>query len=306
MRLRTRLAATSVAVLALLAPTAVAHADPAPANPIASVDISSDTSVYPVIDGYRDAISLSATVTAEAGDRRIRGSVVVLRAGRVVQSWPVTSTGTSSVVWNGRVAGKVVAGTYVVSVRTVDDDGVARSDSQTVTVSTKKRVKVSARWTYKLMGGHGCFDSTFSFPTPAAAIAYEKTICRQNNRADGYGPISVTVRGRISQGPVTYVGMEYDRVPAGAIYGTYGPTQMQVTGVFVQSGSGSNELYVCEGAPCVPTSGSTVFSRSGTFSSPMVTVPSPQREQHFQLVVQPGHDLLIKQYTVTMTYYVLR
>lgn len=113
---------------------------------VASTSLKASVStVYPAKDGYRDSVKLSvSTTTTTAGSIPARGSVKITRSGKTIKSWTLTSTKAWSATWDGRVATKIVPGTYKVSVAIKGPQGAAQTSSTYVTVKSGKLVTRTA------------------------------------------------------------------------------------------------------------------------------------------------------------------
>jgi len=95
--------------------------------------------VYPAADGYRDSVSI--TVSSKASVPRnigVTGSLTISRKGVRAASWKLTSTSPKTVIWNGRVGKKVVAGTYTVAAIVKAKEGPAVTRTSTIVVSKQK------------------------------------------------------------------------------------------------------------------------------------------------------------------------
>lgn len=132
-------------------------------------------------------------------------------------------------------------------------------------------------------------------------------ICKLSYPPLNVWPKLMTLRGRISVGSVVFDGYYWNLTPSGA-NGALGPVVMSVTAHFAQSGSGSNQLYICERNGCpVPTDSTLItFSKSGTYTTSGTLVTAVPRAPSWRLVVEHGHDVSVKNYTVRLTYTVLK
>ena len=80
--------------------------------------------VQPVIDDQLDTVTISASATSSSGVAvPVHGDIRISRGGTVVRSWSLTSSSVRHVVWDGRVGGSIVAGTYTVTVRERGPEG---------------------------------------------------------------------------------------------------------------------------------------------------------------------------------------
>ncbi|MFN8630044.1 MAG: FlgD immunoglobulin-like domain containing protein [Chloroflexota bacterium] len=138
------------------------NVDIAPSTASAVLHVTADTTVdwlgmaalpatfYPVIDGYRDTLPVTAVLGEPAHVTvRIKNSV-----GHVVRmkDLGVRKAGTVSWSWNGRNAAGVLlpAGTYTVTTRVVDMSGNAASASGSVALSRKW-----LHWSTETLTRHG-------------------------------------------------------------------------------------------------------------------------------------------------------
>ena len=94
-------------------------------------------SVQPVVDDQLDTVTLSASATSSSGVVvPVHGDIRISRGGTVVRSWSLSSSAARRVVWDGRVGGRIVAGSYTVTVRERGPDGGTVTATTTVSVST--------------------------------------------------------------------------------------------------------------------------------------------------------------------------
>lgn len=135
-------------------PAPPAPTEPTDAGPVSTTSHStpvrvtvrrSSGTVYPVKDGYRDAVRFSVRETDAAGDRvPLVGAAVLSHAGRTVETWPLQ--GTSSVItWDGRDGSRVRAGLYTLSVSVQSPDGTRLVDGTTVRVMPQHLAKRTLR-----------------------------------------------------------------------------------------------------------------------------------------------------------------
>lgn len=105
--------------------------------------------VQPVIDDQLDTVTVSASATTSSGVVvPVHGDIRISRGGRVVRTWSLTSSAMRHGVWDGRVKGLIVAGTYTVTVRERGPDGGTVTAATTVSVSTAHlpyRIRVLAQ-----------------------------------------------------------------------------------------------------------------------------------------------------------------
>ncbi len=101
-----------------------------------SVGISA-TSIYPIVDGYRDTIRISGS-RQEALSVSVR---IVNSLGHIVRSWSLASApGTYAISWNGRTSSGVLlpAGTYRIVQALVDPAGARLVVTSSVALSPKR------------------------------------------------------------------------------------------------------------------------------------------------------------------------
>lgn len=168
-------------------------AAPAPAvtavpPPTALADIAlerSTTTVYPVKDGYRDAVRFSVrTIDGTGAAVTVRGTATLSRAGRTVRTWRLDGK-RSLLTWDGRVHGAVRAGVYRLAVTAWSGDGTRRTATTTVRVVADhlRRDAVVVRSTI------GASDITAAMPKRLiAAFAKGAVSCRVRTVASVKGP----------------------------------------------------------------------------------------------------------------------
>ncbi|WP_062303431.1 hypothetical protein [Demequina subtropica] len=95
----------------------------------------SASTVYPYKDSYRDTVSLTVTPTTTTGKVfPATGSVAIIRDGKTVKSWKLTSSAKKTFTWGGLADGKVVPGTYTVKTALRGPEGGTQTATITVTV----------------------------------------------------------------------------------------------------------------------------------------------------------------------------
>lgn len=121
------------------------------ATAVSSVAVTtSSASVYPYKDSFYDTVKITVTPKTTTGAPfASTGSVKITRSGKTVASWSLTSSAARSVSWDGKVAGKIVPGTYTVTVTIKGPEGSTRTASKTVTVKSSKLVTKTKTVTYK-------------------------------------------------------------------------------------------------------------------------------------------------------------
>ncbi|BDV30415.1 hypothetical protein [Microbacterium terricola] len=109
---------------------------------------TSTTTIYPVRDGYRDSVKIAVSSTATNGSTiPATGTVKVTRSGKTVKTYKLTSSKRWTATWDGKVSGKVVPGTYKVSVSIKGPEGATKTASKTVTVKKGNLVtKTTSKW----------------------------------------------------------------------------------------------------------------------------------------------------------------
>ncbi|WP_062293805.1 hypothetical protein [Demequina phytophila] len=92
--------------------------------------------VYPLKDSYRDTVAFTVTPsTTRDSAFDATGTVKVVKDGKTVKSWALTTSKKRTLTWDGRVGGKVVAGSYTVTAALRGPEGARRTASTTVRVS---------------------------------------------------------------------------------------------------------------------------------------------------------------------------
>lgn len=294
--------AALAAVVALLAPASVAQAAPAYDLSIHSAL----TAFYPVADGFKDTIEISGDVDAGVAHPRIRGSVVITIAGRVVKNVPLSHAGPFAFTWNGRDAkGHLVTGTATLALRV---DGQAPVTT-TVTVSPKKVVPVHITYKQKFFDGMGCEDAA---PGVGGSIANSEYLC-----PIGYGtPIPdyafTRIMGTRSVGGVVAVGSFYwfqSKLKHSVL-----PVKTAFAVQFIQTGTGTTRIWFRSQQPgagyydagpntVVSFSHSTTVKVSGVTS---INFSAGVYDPEWVISVPPSVNLKATFYTVTCTYYVLK
>jgi hypothetical protein len=117
---------------------------------VMSVSLSRSLStVYPSKDSYRDTVKFTITPKSSTGVVvPATGSVKVTKSGKTIKSWSLTSSKTQSFTWDGKVSGRIVPGTYSVTVTIKGPEGYTKTASTKVVVSSKKLVTVTTTRTY--------------------------------------------------------------------------------------------------------------------------------------------------------------
>jgi hypothetical protein len=119
---------------------------PDPAHAVtAPVRVQASTATfYPHADGYQDSVSIYVGALATPGDD-VAGTLRIMRGSTVVKSWALTEPERHTIVWDGRVSGKPVYGTFTLVVDAVRSDGTIVSGTGSVVASQKKLV--AKTWT---------------------------------------------------------------------------------------------------------------------------------------------------------------
>jgi hypothetical protein len=177
--------------------SAVAHGGPTLTG--ATLTLNHPT-VYPHVDGYRDSLGIAVTkrIVGASGTIPLTGKVTITRAGKTVARFPISTSAAETYDWSGRVAGKIVAGTYAVTATVTAPSGTITKRA-TVSVSHKKlvthtsTVTVSAQDYFQrsysaLSGKSGCV------PVDAGAIS-----CVSAKGAPATGSNYVAVPARVLQ-----------------------------------------------------------------------------------------------------------
>ncbi len=118
-----------------------AHAVVADATLTGATLTLSHSTVYPHLDGYRDSlgIAVSKRVVGASGTIPLTGKVTIKRAGKTVARYPIVTSATETYNWSGRVAQKIVAGTYDVTATITAPSGTIVKH-ETVSVAHRKLV----------------------------------------------------------------------------------------------------------------------------------------------------------------------
>jgi hypothetical protein len=294
MRMRAKVTTAVAAVLALLAPASAAQAAP-------SYDLTigvEQPTVFPYVDGYVDSTRIDGEVSIGGAIERIRGSVAVSIGGRVVKTFPLSSTGQFHLEWNGKAAnGQLVPGTAIVTLRVGDE-----TTTDSVVVSSKKLVKITKVTSQTPWISYRCHDEKVVH-TVEQEIAQTNKVCPMPRDA-AQNILRITLRGSVSTGAVTFEGNQdaTDYAVEKAVY----PPVTTITAKFTQSGSGSNAFYLCEDNLCSAPIDSTLqtFSHSGTYATSGTSNYPPYPT--WRVVVPHGHDLSFSKFTIKTVYWVLR
>ena len=99
--------------------------------------------VYPKADGYMDTVDITADVWSSAGQYAIEdlgpNSTLVIKKGTaVVKTWSLTTTGETTVTWDGKRGTRIKPGSYTVVLTAYGLNGGVERDTATITVSKKK------------------------------------------------------------------------------------------------------------------------------------------------------------------------
>lgn len=98
--------------------------------------VTSAAVVEPVVDDRADTVAITVSGTTTIGKPvTIAGSITITGSGGTAKRWTFASPGRRTVVWDGRVAGRIVPGTYTVAVSMRGPEGTARTRSTTIAVS---------------------------------------------------------------------------------------------------------------------------------------------------------------------------
>ena len=97
--------------------------------------------VYPARDGYADSVGVRFSTTTSTGKAlAVKGLVTISRNGKAVKKWTVKSSKNQVLEWDGRVGGRIVAGTYDIDAEVRSSEGALVRASGTIKVSDKKLV----------------------------------------------------------------------------------------------------------------------------------------------------------------------
>ncbi|WP_062317494.1 hypothetical protein [Demequina maris] len=107
--------------------------------------------VYPAKDDYRDSVKLTVTPTtsrAASVTFPVTGSVKIKHDGRIVKTWSLTSSEKRSLKWYGKNGGRIVPGTYKVTVTLKGPEGSWRTATKYVKVKAGRLVTVTKKVTH--------------------------------------------------------------------------------------------------------------------------------------------------------------
>lgn len=116
---------------------------------VTAIRLSSSSSVvYPTKDGYKDSVALSLSSRTTTGSTvPVTGTVKVTSRGKTVKTWKLSTSKPWKAAWDGKVKGKVVPGTYVVTASVKGPEGVTKKTSKKVTVRKGVLVtKTTSAW----------------------------------------------------------------------------------------------------------------------------------------------------------------
>lgn len=297
----------AVAIVAMLVPATAAQAD----QPVTTTIEPTDSVVYPVVDGYLDGTRFFGWVDLGSYAGTAYYDAVVTRGTQIAAGWTgvVDEAWPIDLHWNGRLHNAVVAGAYTFSIVLRGDDGVVlATKSLPVTVSAKKLTVVTTTYTQLAAAHYNCWDDKFVEGVTAQSKYFAK-ICRLNYSTSPFHalPLSTTIRGKVSEGPVNFFGFFRD-TPVSSVNSPFGPVILTVTATFSQRGEGSNSFYVCETDGCREPRDPTLvtFSKSGMYTTTGMLTTTVPRWPAWRVVVEHGHDLDVTRFTYTLTRRVLK
>ena len=106
--------------------------------------------LQPVVDGRADAMTISVSSTTTTGKAyAATGTLAVVGPAGTVASWPLTTTRTTKVTWDGRVKGVIAAGDYTLRATLKGPQGTARTATASLAV-TKTHLPFRVRTLYEL------------------------------------------------------------------------------------------------------------------------------------------------------------
>ncbi|RIX26542.1 hypothetical protein [Amnibacterium setariae] len=154
--------------------------------------------VYPVRDGYRDAVVFTVRPTV-AGPRsaRVTGTARLARAGRTAKSWTLHA-GDNRLTWNGRTSRGVQPGRYTLTVAARGPQGAARTVRSSVVVSPKRlvtRTATTTRTAAAVLTRWQSYDGTGDAGQCGSLI--DDVLCRTGTAVDG-APYAAVVGGSVS------------------------------------------------------------------------------------------------------------
>lgn len=120
----------------------------------------SQRTVYPVKDGFRDSVTVTASSTIPAG-----GTITIKSGSQVALKRTLRRASHWSLTWNGRSDGQIRTGKYTVTVTIRGGEGAPRSRASTVIISSKRLVKHTATSTATYTARYArddCWTSNFS------------------------------------------------------------------------------------------------------------------------------------------------
>ena len=107
------------------------------------IALTRDGGIAPARDGYRDEVALTVSISTSIGQTMpVIGRVKVLRDGKTVKTWELTDSATRTVVWDGRVDGKLLPGAYTVTAIARGPESTVRRTSIPLTVFGKSLVTI--------------------------------------------------------------------------------------------------------------------------------------------------------------------
>lgn len=177
--------------------------------------------LYPAKDGYRDSVKLTVASTSTTGTAvPVTGKVTVTRGGKTVTSWKLSSSKKWSASWNGKVKGKIVPGTYTVTVSSKGPQGGAKKSSVKVTVKKGKLVSKTLKKTVKA-------NTVLKKYTPAdydqVGACVHSVVVSGDFVCIGFDAYDLDAVSLIANGSVT--------VPSAVVSAQkYGATKMRMTG----------------------------------------------------------------------------
>ena len=210
------------------------------------------SSVYPYKDYYRDTVSFTVTPATTTGSPiSATGSVKITRLGKTVKTWTLTSSAARKFTWDGKVGGKIVTGTYTVTVSIKGPEGPTKTASTTVKVDSGKLVSKTKSITYKAASAFRNFGYPTDTPGNACYVNYPKigySYCYAPQRTYtggyalvGYGEVSIPsyVRSAEAYGGAKVSATLYGVTKSGSISWLFGGDYGTVRSGYLKTGTNS-------------------------------------------------------------------
>jgi len=219
---------TGSVVATVWGPSETPYSSAAAALTVATTAVSSLTlsagssAVYPYKDYYLDTVKLTLTPkTTNPTTFKSTGSVKIIRNGKTVKSWTLTSSKAWTATWDGKVGGKIVPGTYTVKATLKGPQGYTKTATKTITVRSSKLVSKTKTVTYK----SGAIYKTY---VPLDELGLSECFIGEVKADDFYcdaygdlGTIGLIAYGSVSVPSDIQSAMKYGKVTARATMNVY-------------------------------------------------------------------------------------